>query len=192
MYSLSTNAREFQRLNDAIKRLKKSERRLKRLVYVDTLTGAGNVRMRDLMMEKNVSRYGRLKDDFCIIIIDIDGLKPINDKLGHAEGDKLIKKSAKIMFDTVRTYDTVCRIGGDEFIIITPQASYSQGKKLMLRIVNECKKDNISVSAGVASLYENFNKEGKDINEISKNMVSRADERMYLMKRTHHKGKRPR
>lgn len=165
--------------------LRREVGKLRKLVYIDAVTGTGNARMRDLMLEQNVARFGRNKDDFCVIIADLDGLKQINDRLGHAAGDRLIKKAANIMKRVVREYDTVCRTGGDEFFIIMPESHYAQGTKLAARLMGECSKSGISISVGIASLYEHFSKEGLTTKGIADKIVHLADARMYDMKREH-------
>src|SRR5208337_4039667 len=89
-----------------------------------------------------------------IIIGDIDGLKLVNDTLGHQEGDSLIVAAAEIMKASCRTEDLVCRWGGDEFAILLPRTDNGDAKKICDRISKACAKTGvdqlpISISLGV-------------------------------------------
>jgi len=82
--------------------------------YTDTLTGLRNRRAMDHILEHLVSS----KAAFALMHLDLDFFKAVNDKLGHAAGDHVLREAARIMLEETRSDDTVARIGGDEFVLI--------------------------------------------------------------------------
>ena len=128
--------------------VKQKESELEYIAYHDQLTGIYNRRyMKEKMEELN------RKDDLplSVILIDINGLKMINDTYGHKKGDKLLIKTSKIFEESVRAKDIVGRWGGDEFVILLPQTARKEAEKIYERIKKKCvqtKKDQITVSLG--------------------------------------------
>ena len=110
---------------------------------------------------------------------DLNGLKVVNDNLGHLEGDKLLVEIAKVLKGSCRKEDLVFRWGGDEFIILLPNSDYKLGKEICNRIQLNCKNTDktpipLSISLGVST---KINKQ-KDIDEILKE----AEDMMYIEK----------
>lgn len=88
----------------------------------DTLTGLGN---RSLLMEqlqRELALGNRHGGSFALLYIDLDGFKPVNDQLGHAAGDALLTQVAERLRRCTRESDITCRHGGDEFVVLVPQA----------------------------------------------------------------------
>ncbi|HLR35422.1 MAG TPA: GGDEF domain-containing protein [Tissierellales bacterium] len=123
--------------------------------FRDLLTGLYN---RNYLEEQiNNSKLIKYKlKNYCLIFIDIDNLKGINDNYGHVKGDKVIKIVGESIKDSMRKEDIAIRYGGDEFIILT----FNQNKKIANSIIQTIKKEirqsigkekiNISISAGIA------------------------------------------
>lgn len=114
-----------------------------------------------------------------LIMGDLNGLKAVNDNLGHLEGDKLLVEIAKVLKGSCRKEDLVFRWGGDEFIILLPNSDYKLGKEICNRIRLNCKNTDktpipLSISLGVST---KINKQ-KDIDEILKE----AEDMMYIEK----------
>lgn len=89
----------------------------------DPLTGLYNRRFFDESLSRNVEaarRYGR---DLSLVLFDLDRLKALNDRAGHAAGDAALRRFAAVLSQTVRAADVVCRIGGDEFAVILPETA---------------------------------------------------------------------
>ncbi|RKY14735.1 MAG: hypothetical protein DRP82_03355 [Planctomycetota bacterium] len=157
-------------------------KRLERLARVDSLTGVFNRRYFERRFSLETDRARRYNRPLSLLLLDMDGLKEINDKCGHAAGDAALKALARLMNRTSRAADAVCRIGGDEFVIILPEtalkdalkkaeALQSQVRKLRVECVD--KKINLRVSVGVAQ----FNP-----NEKPEDFLARADAAMYRAK----------
>ncbi len=98
--------------------VKRYQDRLIRLASTDELTGLPNRRQCEKVFEAALSRKLREGEPFSAILADIDGLKRVNDQLGHLQGDQLIRDVAAIMARAVRPSDMVARWGGDEFIVL--------------------------------------------------------------------------
>ncbi len=96
----------------------------------DTLTSLGNRRR----LEKEVQSAATLNQPFCLILFDLDGFKPVNDKHGHKQGDQLLKAVAQGLKLAVRTGDVLCRWGGDEFAILVQNCRLADAAKLADRI----------------------------------------------------------
>ncbi len=157
---------------------KEYERKLEKLSLYDQLTEIYN----RFYFEKELNR---LEEEeilpISIISADIDGLKLINDTLGHEFGDKLLKDSVQILENVIRSSDTLARIGGDEFAILLPDTSEENVKKIIKRINTEitayndnAPKTPISISVGGAT--------AKDTKQSLKEVLKKADDAMYLNK----------
>tara|TARA_B100000315_G_scaffold151864_1_gene140688 strand:- start:5512 stop:7233 length:1722 start_codon:yes stop_codon:yes gene_type:complete len=98
--------------------VKQSEENLKRQAHYDALTGLPNRPLFFDRLKEAVARSHRNKHKFAVMFLDLDNFKNVNDVLGHATGDLLLKEAATRLMDCIREVDTIARLGGDEFIII--------------------------------------------------------------------------
>ncbi len=105
----------------ALEKAEKTEAELRYLADHDSLTGLLNRRRFRSKLDRHVSFTARYGGQGAVMIIDIDGLKEVNDKLGHQPGDNLIRQVAEILRERVRTTDIVARLSGDEFAVLMPQ-----------------------------------------------------------------------
>ena len=150
--------------------------KLKVMSSVDMLTGvknrnAMNNKISDIIEGKTTVSY-----PFSVVFTDLNGLKVINDKSGHNEGDNLLKKAAHILsgvfFDA-----SVYRAGGDEFMILAPDMDEENLKQRIQRIEDQSDKENVSISVGTYVMHE-----GEDI----RTAMRIADERMYADKKAYY------
>ena len=117
------------------------------------------------------------------IYMDLNGLKVINDVQGHHHGDLMLKRFANILIDTTQnTAYSVSRVGGDEFVILMPDATEQQAEILMAEIEQRIRIENthqahMSVATGMACIYQPENLEA---------LIKIADENMYQKKRMHY------
>ncbi len=105
----------------ALERAEKTEAELRHLADHDPLTGLLNRRRFRSELDQYVSFAARYGGRGAVMVIDIDGLKAVNDKLGHQAGDTLIRRVSEILRERVRATDLVARLSGDEFAVLMPQ-----------------------------------------------------------------------
>ena len=161
---------------------RKEHESLIHLAYADGLTDLPNRANAD----KELKALDHSNFDYCIISIDLNGLKPVNDKLGHAEGDKYILDFSKILKSTFEEYGMCARIGGDEFIVIIRDADSLNIDELITKMSSALDVLNAlyptyvrSVATGYAYSHE---RPGKSSHEV----YLLADRRMYENKKIMH------
>ena len=154
---------------------KSSEERIKHLSFHDSLTGLYNRAYFEEELERyNFPRYYPLS----IVMLDVNGLKVINDTFGHQEGDRLLQHLSQILTSVSRQGDILARIGGDEFAILLPSTTSEEAHKFCQRIKKACQQDKIeliylrpNISLGHATQEGKY----KDVNSLLKV----ADRNMY-------------
>jgi len=102
---------------------KQLERKLKKLAHFDSLTGACNRGYGLALLGQQLKLARRNKSPLLLAFLDIDGFKAINDTFGHGEGDEVLKDVVKLLKSALREVDIICRMGGDEFLLIFPNSS---------------------------------------------------------------------
>ena len=140
-----------------------AKKRITRLSQTDDLTGLLNMRAFNLVLEKEIARVTRYAQPFTVIMVDVDGLKGVNDRHGHTAGSRLIRIIAQSIQDCVRTSDVLARYGGDEFVIMMAHTSTEHARTAAERIraaINNTSFDvkgvriASTVSVGIASFPE--------------------------------------
>jgi len=159
--------------------------RLSRLSEVDPLTGALNRRGGDSMFPQvNARSEEGAAEPLSVALGDIDHFKRVNDSLGHAVGDEVLKRTASVLAGVLRQGDAVIRHGGEEFLLVLPgcgEASALNIAERARKAVSESKVEageasvNVTISIGVA---ERRRGEGRE------SLVARADDAMYQAKRS--------
>jgi diguanylate cyclase (GGDEF)-like protein len=140
-----------------VARLRRLYKREQAVARIDHLTGVSNRLASYEALELEIARCKRNSAPFCLAYVDCDNFKLVNDSLGHAEGDGLLRRIAQALVRTVRKTDTVGRIGGDEFVVIFPMLEYANAPavigKLQLAVTHETSKHHrlitFSIGAGV-------------------------------------------
>lgn len=146
-----------------ISALRRAEENLAKLAFHDHLTGLGNRAKLEKTLKIEVERAIRNKSMLGVMYLDLDGFKLVNDTLGHSTGDRMLQVIAQRISELTRAGDTAIRVGGDEFVIITPDASnpafyHKVAEKLLRKISEEIELDNsqvqVSCSIGIACFPE--------------------------------------
>lgn len=162
---------------------KHAEERIRHLAQFDALTNLPNRSLFGDRLQQALANAKREHKNFALMFIDLDNFKPVNDNLGHAIGDKLLKNAAIRMQNCMRESDTLARIGGDEFVVLLPSAESDNDAKIVAEKIRQAiylpfdidgYSLNISISVGIALYPEH----GEDEVELSKN----ADSAMYQAK----------
>ena len=154
-------------------------REARQLADLDSLTGLHNRRYFYETLGREVDRAQRYQRSLSLVIVDVDGFKEINDRIGHLAGDAVLAEIADRIRQVVRSADIPCRVGGDEFAVIVPEVEVGQARQLVGRIQRAVSSQPIAragrvrVSAGVADLQAN---------DSPTSMFERGDESLYAAK----------
>jgi diguanylate cyclase (GGDEF)-like protein len=125
--------------------LEQNLRHVEQLAATDPMTGCYNRRAFERVSDQLFAEASRTKAHLACIMIDLDNFKQINDTLGHAVGDDLIRLAARCIHSNLRRMDVACRYGGDEFILLLPKA----GMKNALHVAERIRRDFAAASAEV-------------------------------------------
>jgi len=170
-------------VHENITDLKRAEFNIQKLAYYDTLTGLPNRLLLQDRLRQGIKRAERNRQILALLFLDLDHFKVINDTLGHAAGDRLLKEVASRLNCHVRAYDTVARMGGDEFVLLLNQVTATGHVSNVAQMILEnlsppfqlgTQEVFITTSIGIA-LYPT---DGADGERLLKN----ADTAMYLAK----------
>lgn len=138
----------------ALAEQRRAEARLHELATTDPLTGLANYRHLLDVMRREVARSLRTSHGFAVLLVDMDGLKQINDRHGHLVGSRALCRVADALRGTCRAIDTPARFGGDEFAVVLPETSAEGGTRVLDRVHERLLADPdtppISVSGGIA------------------------------------------
>jgi diguanylate cyclase (GGDEF)-like protein/putative nucleotidyltransferase with HDIG domain len=158
---------------------------------VDYLTGLPNARSLFLHLDAEIARCRREGTGLAAILCDLDGFKAFNDKFGHLAGNKVLETFASRLSLVCRGYDFVSRMGGDEFVLVTPGLSRTAAQEICCRI-NEaaiasagevCRGGMLSASVGAAFFPDDA--------EDAEQLLVEADKRMYADKKLTHRSREP-
>ena len=125
---------------------------LRRMSITDPLTGLPNRRLLDSRLREELARVDRYHHPVALMILDLDGLKHINDELGHDAGDSALKAVARSLQRTCRATDLAARFGGDEFCVLAPNIAEEAALKLAERVRGTLGKEASWVDAGLPPL----------------------------------------
>ena len=162
------------------------EREIAWMARHDALTGLRNRRAFDDDLESRLNS----DDTLVLTVLDLDGLKRVNDEEGHDRGDALLRAFGHALRRALRATDRIYRLGGDEFAVIAPGARYEQAGRFLERVeqagamLRDWGFASVGVSAGVSARPQDGQDQGQ--------LVRLADQRMYAMKQEHHEASRPR
>jgi len=154
------------------------EDQLRHQASSDSLTGLANHRRLFEVLHAEICRSNRTGREFSLVLLDLDGLKAINDQSGHLTGDRALCRLGQILKDCSRSVDTAARHGGDEFALVLPETGAAAGTLVAQRICEllerEAEEPALSVSFGVAS-------HPKDADTVG-TLLYAADKALYAMK----------
>ncbi len=182
---IQCNIRDITERKEAQDALLKSEALLREVSVRDHLTGLFNRRYMEETLERELLRASRNRLSIGIIMLDVDDFKRYNDTYGHAAGDSILRELGKLLLHHVRGDDIPCRYGGDEFIIVLPDASRKITRERAEHLCELSHHFNIQIegkileavtlSLGVAVFPEN--------GSTSETILRSADAALYAAKR---------
>ena len=154
---------------------RRQEEHARELAVSDPLTGLANYRLLLERLDSEIKRYQRDGHPFAVVLLDLDGLKKINDEHGHLVGSLALCRMAEVLHLSCRAVDTAARYGGDEFALVLPGTSSEHAKRVAQRISERLKEDHeipkLSASIGIAE----YPRDGSTI----EHMLSAADRALY-------------
>jgi len=158
----------------------RTEKKLKKLVNIDSLTSIFNRYMLDMTLEKEIVLVERHHNPLSVIFFDIDGFKNINDKYGHKVGDSILKELSSLVSKSIRKSDVFGRWGGDEFLLVLLETKEEDAVKFAEHLKNMIETHKfkghmyITCSFGVTSYKED---------DTPQSMITRVDALFYKDKR---------
>lgn len=165
------------------------QERVHELIVHDDLTGLLTRKSFSLELERELARSQRHRHEFCVLMMDLDYFKRVNDTYGHLIGSEVLRITAKVIRETLRDSDVIARYGGEEFIALLPETPKHKGIEAADRVreAMECyrfpaslhdeeHKQQITISIGVAE----FPSDGNNITVL----VESADKALYEAKQT--------
>ncbi|WP_457601360.1 sensor domain-containing diguanylate cyclase [Hydrogenivirga sp.] len=168
-------------IDSVTRELREANKELEKLAERDELTGLYNRRKAHALMEEQLIRSRRYGEPFCVLMVDIDNFKSVNDAHGHQRGDEVLVELAAVLKNFLRESDISSRWGGEEFLILLPATDLEGGVAVAEKLRIEAKKafedmglNNVSLSIGVSS----FRSE-----DTLESLLSRADRAMYIAKK---------
>jgi len=157
---------------------KRAEEQAQLLAVTDPLTGLGNYRRLFDVLDAEIERSGRTGRPFAVLLLDLDGLKKINDCYGHLVGSRALCRLGEVLRFSCRAIDTPARYGGDEFAVILPETTAGAAgfvaSRIRERLAIDSRRPLLSVSIGVVT----YPQDGETLEAL----LRRADRKLYGMK----------
>ena len=165
-----------------VTKVRRSQRLLEAQAQTDGLTGLRNRHVFETTIDVECARARRSGAPLSIVYMDLDRFKQINDRLGHAAGDQILRQFAQAIRETIRAHvDAAFRLGGDEFALVLPSSTKAQASEVIERLRSFCAMrdplwaaGSVDFSAGIVEF---------DSNETAMSLLARSDKAMYLQKR---------
>lgn len=179
-YSLMPDGKTFLVTTEDFTELRNAEKEIIENSYIDDLTQIKNRKAFNEKSKELFSLFQRYQKTFSFIILDIDDFKAINDQFGHQHGDEILIAMGDTLKKTVRSTDSVFRIGGEEFVILTPETHQEAAALIAEKVrktINQTiftKTGNVSISAGVSEVLTT--------DQSIEAVYLRADQKLYQAK----------
>ena len=166
----------------AARRVRRTEADLARLAFSDVLTGLANRALFTDRLELALRRTARSGGEVAVVFLDLDGFKAVNDSLGHAAGDRLIREVARMLQSAVRTEDTLARLGGDEFAILVERSPGVQEATRIAERVLAALADQVDLGGQRVTVSASIGIATGDVAATASSLLRDADNAMYWAK----------
>ncbi len=178
--------RELRARVERTLRLVRSQIALRELAQTDPLTSLANLRAFRARLDDEVKRARRYRTPLTCVMADLDQLKPINDELGHAAGDRAIAQVAAVIREELRETDFGARYGGDEFVVLLPHTAAEEGRVFAERVCARIRATELVIGDRRLRLAASFGvacREPEAGDEPPESLVHAADGALYVAKR---------
>lgn len=160
--------------------------KLKHLADYDALTNVLNRRGMYRALKKDFNQLGRAKSEGCLVMVDLDHFKKLNDSFGHLKGDKALVAVSQKITESLRDYDLVARLGGEEFLLWFPNSDLASCTKVCERVMAEIAEisvvpTQITVSIGVCH-FRFCSDEYDNLTKLIESLIAKADGALYKAK----------
>ena len=182
--AIQGSSRDITERFELEEKLKKSMQELDSLARTDALTGLLNRRGIYEHLESELKRSSREKIALSLALVDLDKLKNINDNYGHIVGDEALMSVANAINQSIRSYDRVGRLGGDEFLLVLPGASLDEAENVCARISSTVAKTKTSQSSLSFSVSIGLSSSLGDPQKIENvdDILTHTDDALYTAK----------
>jgi len=171
---------------EAENRLAEQQRRISQLEKVsvtDELTGVLNRRGFVTQMKGALAAASRYKEQGVLVYVDLDDFKPVNDTHGHAAGDEVLRRVARVLQGNVRNSDYVGRMGGDEFAVLLTRSSWADGLKRSETLEGMLNNAYVGWNGRMIPIRASFGIQAYSSRDDIDDLLIRADDDMYKTKR---------
>ncbi|HWG59323.1 MAG TPA: GGDEF domain-containing protein [Candidatus Acidoferrales bacterium] len=150
-----------------------------KLAALDQLTGLYNRRSGEQRLTEEMQRAGRHKRPLTLLLLDVDGLKQVNDRFGHPAGDALLKGFSERLLRAIRGSDLAVRLGGDEFMVLLPECRPEEVRHVIGRV------EGLQIHHEGKDIFCQFSRGWTDYRsgETARELIKRADDALYADKR---------
>ncbi len=167
----------------AMEKLQQANAQLEQLASTDPLTGVANRREFMLRAEQEISRVLRNNNPLCMLNMDLDHFKKVNDDHGHQVGDEVLKSVINVCEQVLRPGDLLGRVGGEEFSVLLPETDFDQARTVAERLrsaieQHQTKTNSVSVECTVSIGVAAFDSQQDSLKDLIKN----ADDQLYQAK----------
>jgi diguanylate cyclase (GGDEF)-like protein len=175
--------KEKYQADAAMEKLQQANEQLEHLASTDSLTGAANRREFMQRAEQEIARVQRNQEPLCLLNMDLDHFKKVNDEHGHQVGDEVLKSVVGVCQRVLRPGDLLGRVGGEEFSVLLPETDFSEAGVVAERLrsaieQNQTKSNGTNIKSTVSIGVGVFDHQQDSLRELLK----KADDQLYQAK----------
>ncbi len=164
--------------------LRRYQRRINALATTDQLTTLPNRRGFDLLANQAMQEARRNQSALCVLMLDLDNFKQLNDSQGHMAGDEMLRRFASHLRNTVRKSDIICRWGGEEFILLLKDTTPEQARELAEKIIQQTEQSSIRFNDIDLQITTSIGLAHLQADESLEQVITRADRALYRAKQS--------
>ncbi|NBD95366.1 MAG: diguanylate cyclase, partial [Gammaproteobacteria bacterium] len=162
--------------------LNRYQQSLEQMATTDKLTGAANRHVFHMLFSQVVGTARRRNEPVALMCIDLDGFKPINDRYGHQAGDGVLRQFTGVVHSIIRASDTLCRWGGDEFLLLMADCNARQASQVAEKIRTAVDERTFSFKGRTVSITVSIGVTEVAMEDAMDSAVARADQALYHAK----------